>query len=160
MNSLIRNVRTTMRCGQLNDLRNTLKRQDTSFLQVYKPDFKLITPKNGSYKKLSIHEEELFQLYYIKWNSNSVSGIHGHPHQKCFFKILEGSLQEYVYPTYIDSCNLHSKHTYTPGYVSFIDDTIGFHNIMNNNERDAYSLHLYFKNDHKFLKPKFNHLHS
>lgn len=159
MNSLIRNVRTTIRCGQLNDLRLILTREDSSFLKSYKSEFEHVVPKKGYYQKLPLHEEELFQLYYIKWGVMSTSGTHSHPKYKCFFKILEGNLHEYVYPTYTDAFNLFIKHSYSPGCVAYIDDSIGFHNIVNNNNRDAYSLHLYFKNDHKFIST-FNHPHQ
>lgn len=150
MNSLIRNIRSITKCGQLNYLQNTLKKQETGFLQVYKPEFERVLPKKGNYQKLLLHEEDLFEIYYIKWKNNAVSGIHAHPNEKCFFKILEGNLHEYVYPAYIEECNLFIKHFYNSGYVGYIDDSIGVHNIVNNNNRDAYSLHLYFKNDHKF----------
>ena len=158
MNSLIRNVRTTIRYGQLNDLRLTLKREDTSFLKSYKSEFEHVVPKKGYYQKLPLHEEDLFEIYYIKWWNNAVSGIHSHPKQKCFFKILEGNLHEYVYPAYTDACNLFIRHSYAPGCVAYIDDTIGFHNIVNNNNQEAYSLHLYFKNEQKFIST-FNHPH-
>ena len=154
MNNLIRNIRATMRYGQLQDLRQTLNQGNTSFLEIYKPEIKRVVPKKGGYQKLSLYEEELFQVYYIKWWNNAFSGIHAHPKEKCFFKILEGNLQEYVYPDYTDKCDLFTKHSYSPGYVAYIDDSIGFHNIVNSNNHDAYSLHLYFKNDYKFTNSR------
>lgn len=150
MNSLVRNIRTTLSHGKLPDMRNILKQKNTSFLEIHKPEFKLISPKKGGYQKFPLHEEELFQLYYIKWGAMSSSGTHSHAKYKCFFKILEGNITEYVYPSYTDSCNLFTKHIYTPGYVAYIDNSIGFHNMSNNNNHDAYSLHLYFRDDHKF----------
>lgn len=159
MNSLIRNIRTTMRHGQLKDLRQTLNQENTSFLEVYKPEIEHVVPKKGGYQKLPLYEEELFQVYYIKWWNNAVSGIHAHPKEKCFFKILEGNLQEYVYPPYTDGSNLFIKHSYSAGHVAYIDDSIGFHNIVNSNNHDAYSLHLYFKNDDMFANT-YNHQHQ
>ena len=83
MNSLIRNIRSITKCGQLNYLQNTLKKQETGFLQVYKPEFEHVLPKKGNYQKLLLHEEDLFEIYYIKWRNNAVSGIHAHPNEKC-----------------------------------------------------------------------------
>lgn len=155
MNGLIRNIHSTIKYGQLKDLNQTLKQENTSFLEIFKPKIENVVPKKGGYQKLPLYQEELFEIYYIKWWSNAVSGIHAHPNEKCFFKILEGNLQEYVYPPYTDGCNLFAKHSYSPGYVAYIDDSIGFHNIVNNNNQDAYSLHLYFKNDHNFTNTLF-----
>lgn len=148
MNSLIRGIRQSLVSGQRQDITRCLRRRDTGFLEIFKPKFEYLPLKPTGYQRMPIHEEQLFKLYYIKWGENIYSGIHGHPNKRCFFKTLEGTLQEDIYirkfGNYYDKRHgiVHNRNS-----VGYIDDTVGFHNIINTGEKDAYSLHLYLNND-------------
>jgi len=148
MNSLIRGIKQSLVSGQRQDITRCLRRRDTGFLEIFKANFEYLPLKPTGYKRMPIHEEELFKLYYIKWGENIYSGIHGHPNKRCFFKTLEGTLQEDIYirkfGNYYDKTHgiVHNRNS-----VGYIDDTIGFHNIINTGEKYAYSLHLYLNND-------------
>ena len=149
MNSLIRGIKQSLVSGQRQDITRCLRRRDTGFLEIFKANFecpRAFAPTG--YQQMPIYEEESFKLYYIKWGKNIYSGIHGHPNKRCFFKTLEGTLQEDIYickfGNYYDKRDwiVHNRNS-----VGYIDDTIGFHNIINTGEKDAYSLHLYLNND-------------
>ena len=148
MNSLIRGIKQSLVFTQRQDIIRSLRCRDTGFLEIFKPKFEYLPLKPTGYQRMPIYEEESFKLYYIKWGKNIYSGIHGHPNKRCFFKTLEGTLQEDIYirkfGNYYDKRDwiVHNRNS-----VGYIDDTIGFHNIINTGEKDAYSLHLYLNND-------------
>ena len=51
---------------------------------------------NNKYYKLKIFNNDIAEVYLIKWFENAETYIHDHPKQ-CIVKILDGSLIEYVY---------------------------------------------------------------
>ena len=58
----------------------------------------------------------------------------------CFYKILEGNLIEYLYDNNI---NLIEMKNLPKNDINYIDDTIGYHKMNNNEDYGAVSIHLY-----------------
>ena len=85
----------------------------------------------------------------IKWNPKYEGEFHGHNGNHCYYKILDGNLRETINNETIKKDFFHGPNT-----IGYISDNIGQHKIKNFSNDYAYSLHIYFKNDH----PDFNHL--
>lgn len=81
-------------------------------------------------------------IYLIRWHRNSRTKIHNHNGQDCHFIILNGNLSEYIYKNE----NINSLKKYEelkPFKLNFINDMIGYHQIMNDNDKFIWSLHRY-----------------
>ena len=82
------------------------------------------------------------EIYLICWNENSRSIIHNHNGKNCNFIIFNGKLNEYIY----ENKNINSMKHYNllkPFQLNFINDDIGYHQIMNMNNKKIWSLHRY-----------------
>ena len=94
------------------------------------------------YHKEKVFECNEFDMYIITWDKLQKSKIHNHAKLGCLNKVLKGSLQEFIYNsnclqnpvlTRINNCNM----------VTYIDNSIGYHRIENNNNHISVSLHIY-----------------
>lgn len=85
-----------------------------------------------------IHTKE-YELLILCWQPNQGSPIHNHPKQGCLLKVLEGELSEKKY----NKSNYIVETIYKTGEVSYIDNQLGVHQIKNQNQEKAVSLHLY-----------------
>tara|TARA_B110000208_G_scaffold63333_1_gene82201 strand:- start:678 stop:1109 length:432 start_codon:yes stop_codon:yes gene_type:complete len=81
------------------------------------------------------------KMYLLKWEQFGESSIHNHGVNGCIFKVLDGSLIEEVYKPY----NLKHLKTYKhdKDHIKYIDNEMGLHKIINNNDNKSYSLHIY-----------------
>ena len=102
--------------------------------------FKLISKKTNYHKiKLPSFKSD---LYLIFWNPNSRSKIHNHNGKKCNFVLLNGYLNEYIY----ENKNYDSLKDYNslkPFTINYIDDSIGYHQIMNIENKTVITLNRY-----------------
>ena len=96
-------------------------------------------------------------LKLIKWHPNYEGVLHGHNNQHCYFKLLEGSLNEVIVNT--DS-KRERERIYEINNIGYISDKIGQHKIKNLSNDYSYSLHVYFKNNNNptVFDPDSNHL--
>jgi cysteine dioxygenase len=85
-----------------------------------------------------------FELVLIHWKPGKVSDIHGHPGGGCVFKLLHGKLEEVRYSTG-KSPRLQSTNSLRTGSMTYIDDSIAFHQVGNPYGSSAISLHAYIK---------------
>ena len=60
-------------------------------------------------------------------------------------KVLNGKLEENVYDT---NLNLVKTKTLDEGFISFISDNIGYHNISNSSNEIALTIHIYSPKNH------------
>ena len=84
-------------------------------------------------------------IYLFKWNPKTNTKIHNHSKNGCLMFILNGCLNEEVFSK--NFC-LKNKNTYNTGNISYINDSIGYHKIINNTDKNSYSIHLYHPKNH------------
>ena len=65
-------------------------------------------------------------LKLIKWYPNYEGRIHGHNNQHCYFKLLQGSLNEVIVNT-----NSEREQIYEINNIGYISDINGQHRIKN-----------------------------
>ena len=102
-------------------------------------EFIQINPLN--YNKCRVYCNNLFDIYIITWNNLQSSKIHNHPEYGCLNKVLSGSFTEILY----NKNDLNNPQRFTnikTNHISYIDDTIGYHKIKNNDNLTV-SIHIY-----------------
>ena len=102
--------------------------------------------KVNNFQKNLIQRDENFELFLINWPIEYQSNIHNHAENGCLMKVVQGELQENIYSKQLDLLETKFK---TKGNVSYIDDSIGYHSIYNNNDFTSSSLHVYSPPLHK-----------
>lgn len=124
-----------------------------------------IEKKNNNYIKIELpftDENDLFNMFLIKWLPNSYTPHHLHSFGGCILKPLEGELRETVYGYNFkeidkniittqknkellinENNSIFNKNILT---INYIDNSIGSHTIYNNINKSSYSLHIYGKN--------------
>ena len=102
--------------------------------------------KIQKFQKNIIHRDNQFEMYLINWPIEYQSTIHNHAENGCLMKVLQGHLEEKIYTDKLDF--IESKLKYK-GDISYIDDTIGFHSVNNNDTINATTLHIYSPPLHK-----------
>ncbi len=127
---------------------------------------KLIKPNPEHYQKkwLSLDNVPLdmapgeqlpFGIAVLTWLPGQMTDIHGHPEHGCIMMPLQGSLLEErftllnslpskYFPNYL---KLQQRPSYSnilmPGKTAFINNTMGVHQVKNNGDTMAVSLHVY-----------------
>jgi len=119
-------------------------------LNNFIPEYKIILDKinlnlkkeniNGTYLKEKIYENNIFEIVLITWGSHSKSPIHSHPTNGCILTILDGNLIEETYT--IDNIFKKSR-VLKNGDIGYIENLYGKHKIINENNHNVYSLHIY-----------------
>lgn len=102
--------------------------------------------ENNWYRKYRI-PFPLIDIYFFKWKPNITTKIHNHSSSGCVMLLLKGNLQETIYNK---SLQIVQKKKYDSLLnVSYIHDTIGYHDIKNIYTGTSYSLHIYHPKNHK-----------
>lgn len=96
--------------------------------------------QNKPYSKKLIYENNLFDMYLISWNKNTVSNIHDHSNNGCILKVLQGKIIEDIYD---ENLNFIKSNKFNKNDISYIDNNIGYHAITNINNDMTYTLHIY-----------------
>lgn len=80
----------------------------------------------------------------IKWEPNYEGHFHNHNNHHCYYKVLDGALNE----TVKNECSEQLyKRSYKPNMIGYISDTVGQHKIKNMSNNYSYSLHVYYKSN-------------
>jgi cysteine dioxygenase len=93
----------------------------------------------SNYKRNTIYQDTEFEIVIITWNKNSKSEIHDHSKNGCALKLLQGNLIEEIYDLKLNKIKSESLLT---NNISFINNNIGYHKIINQNELSV-SMHIY-----------------
>lgn len=109
----------------------------------------LKTFDNNSYIKHMIYENKFLDCYVIFWKPNAVSLIHDHSDNGCLLKVLNGSLKEEVYNKNNNKLNLVKINNLDKKNIGYIDNTIGYHRIINPNDTNVCSIHIYSPPNYK-----------
>jgi predicted metal-dependent enzyme (double-stranded beta helix superfamily) len=100
----------------------------------------------GKYTKIQVVSplSNAYTIYLLNWLPGQASPIHGHPPGGCVMGVLRGTLEETIYLPQ----SIYNKNTriLTTGVIGYIDNSIGFHKIVNLCNTPCNSLHIYFHN--------------
>ena len=97
------------------------------------------------YTRNMIYKDSTFEVLLICWSAGQMAPIHGHEGEKCWFKILSGSLDIYNYeletlkPLKLKKLG---KITASSGYL---DGPADIHSINNCYKNPVITLHIYAK---------------
>lgn len=86
----------------------------------------------------------IIDIFFIVWKPNSVSKIHNHSKNGCFLFLLKGDIKEEIYSKKLSLIDINYYSTFD---LSYINDSIGYHRIVNTNKY-AYTLHFYHPKNH------------
>ncbi len=103
--------------------------------------------RDTTYGRNLIAKTESYELLILTWLTRQRTPIHDHFGQRCWMRIISGSLsfRNYTTPAHDDD-PLHPlggvQRVGSPSQV-YIDDTLAAHSITNHGKQPAISLHLY-----------------
>lgn len=86
-------------------------------------------------------------IYFIVWKPNAISKIHNHSRNGCYLWLLKGNIKEEIYSKNLSLININYYSTLD---LSYINDKIGYHRIINY-DKYSYSLHIYHPKNHKTI---------
>jgi cysteine dioxygenase len=118
-----------------NELNNLLTNYNSNDWEQYE------SYDESHYKKNLVFRNHKFEIFIICWNSKKGSKVHDHSANGCIFKILKGKLTEYRYDT--KSLELKELSCLPKDTISYIDNEIGYHKIINDTKSETVSLHIY-----------------
>ena len=100
----------------------------------------------NNYNKILVDKNKDFDMYIITWNKYQESLIHDHSKNGCIYKVLKGTILEKQYD--ID-LKLNSTKLINQNETAYIDNTIGYHKMINATDKVVVSLHIYSPSDYK-----------
>lgn len=136
----------------LDDLINNLKKTNPKeypklIKQIDIPcsDFdKYVTWNKEAYTRNCIFRNENFELLLLCWGKNQTTPIHDHGGEQCWVYQIKGDIEEIRYDENNEGdLEATNKKTLTPGKITYMDDSLGFHALENNNDDKALTLHIY-----------------
>ena len=86
-------------------------------------------------------------IYFIVWRPKAISKIHNHSKSGCYLFLLKGNIKEEIYSNKLSLININYYSTFD---LSYINDRIGYHRIINS-DNYSYSLHIYHPKKHKTI---------
>jgi len=132
----------------IQELTTYFESNQNKLLQDFLPRFKNINiplflkkqPLIGTYSKDILFRNKLFEIVFITWGANSQSPIHSHPSNGCILQILDGDLVE---ERYNKELVLFEYNFLKSKDIGYMDNSFGTHRIINNNNHNVYSFHIY-----------------
>ena len=95
------------------------------------------------YKRNLVLTNDTIKIMVICWDKCQSSGIHDHPEGGCLVKLLQGELIEKIYKKH-DNRMIHTSTNYlTLGTISYQEGKNGLHQIINDSNDGAVTLHIY-----------------
>ena len=94
-----------------------------------------------TYTRILLCSDHSFELLLICWDKKQSSRIHNHPKKGCILKVLS-TLSGLTERKYSSDKIFTSSRKLLAGDVSYIDDSLGLHQILNGDSQSV-SLHLY-----------------
>ena len=99
------------------------------------------------YTRNLIFQSPKFELMTLCWGGNQETPIHDHNGSLGVMQVIQGELHETLYkenPT--SGCLIKMEERKAgEGFITSIEDSIGYHKIANKSEQPAVSLHFYAK---------------
>lgn len=102
------------------------------------------------YKRNRVYIDSHIEVLVICWNVYQKSGIHDHPKNGCILKVVKGKLKEDVYKRNSNyELEFVKTNVLTSNTVSYQEGKEGLHNVRNNDEECAVSIHVYSPPNYK-----------
>ena len=92
-----------------------------------------------NYKKNLFYSDNNLEAFIVCWEPYQETKIHNHSDNGCILKILEGNMTEILYNK---DLKILTKNILPKNNIRYIDDNIGYHKMINGNEK-TISLHIY-----------------
>lgn len=124
------------------DFRNSEKYLEDYLEADYK---KYINIDEFKYNRKRIYIDDEIEVLIITWGKNQEAKVHDHSENGCFLKVLEGSLEENIFSVNLDSMN---KRILEKGNISYMDNKIGLHSVINRLDEICVSIHIYSPPNH------------
>lgn len=105
---------------------------------------KFCTWKESRYTRNCISSCDEYELLLMCWQKDHASPIHSFTFQEGWVKVLEGELtiQSYEMDRETNCCHKKESLTLKEGESSYINDSMGFHQVINSSQGNTISLHL------------------
>jgi len=87
--------------------------------------------------------ENQLELNFISWGPYSKIPLHNHKNKSTIMMPLVGNITQELHT----NTNKVFKHIIKEGNISYIDDNIGNHELINNNNNNSLSMHITNNND-------------
>ena len=102
---------------------------------------KYVKYNTNTYNRCLVYNDIEYDIFIMTWLPDQYTDFHGHHKKGCLMKILSNNLTEYCINNGLENIN-----TLNENNITYIDDTIGLHKIVNNTNNISVSLHIYAKN--------------
>lgn len=101
--------------------------------------------REDTYGRNLICRKKYYELLVLSWLPNQATPVHNHNGQRCWMWIHSGKLtfRNYRREGREALQSTGPDQVYHPGDLTYIDDKIGLHEILNLSGKPAVSLHLY-----------------
>ncbi len=105
---------------------------------------KYCTWKDSRYTRNCISDCDEYELLLMCWGKKHESPIHSFTFQEGWIKVLEGELSIQRYEMDRDKLCCHKTEmiTLSAGESTYLNDNMGFHQVLNSNNDSTVSLHL------------------
>ena len=101
------------------------------------------------YTRNLVSKTKAYELMVLCWPPNQTSPVHNHQGQDCWMHVVAGEMLEVQYHCLKDEesgvwgIEKGEKVPCLPGYTAYINDEICLHQICNQTDKPAITLHLY-----------------
>lgn len=97
--------------------------------------------KTKSHIKKCLFRDNKVEMLLIIWPPNYQTKVHSHPEGGCISKCINNKLVEERYNT--KTLDIIEKKKFNKNDISYIDNKLYYHKIINDTDKFAYSLHIY-----------------
>lgn len=96
------------------------------------------------YTRNCIHRTNEYELILLCWKKGDTTPIHGHDGQKCWVSQIKGKITEIRYKkNESDDLVETNKQQLSPGGLTFMNEAMGYHRLINDTDGRAMTLHVY-----------------
>ena len=96
------------------------------------------------YTRNCIERTDAYEVILLCWEPGNVTAIHSHGGERCWVYQIDGSLNEIRFDQ-DEQGELVETHQMTlePGKLTYMEDSMGYHQILNESGSRAMTLHIY-----------------
>lgn len=99
---------------------------------------------SDKYTRNCIARTDKFELMLLCWSPHQDTPVHCHGGQKCWVYQLDNNLTEIRYDQLQNGALAETqKMKLSPGKLTYMDDSMGFHKLQNQSDQKAMTIHLY-----------------
>ena len=95
------------------------------------------------YTRNRIYKDESFEILLLCWLPNQMAPIHGHEGEKCWFKVINGSLQICNYSIQSTKPLKLILNERIEAPIGYVDGPADIHSIKNCSKKPVSTLHIY-----------------